>query len=159
MEFLADDGKIINVSSGAGDLSFQERKVRDKMRNKDMDRKVLLEIAKELEEATKTNSQGEIGWSKHYNNSKCLLNAYTRFVLPKELKQNQSVFALSPGFVKTDMTVGTSASLEPEEGAATPIYLIADVPFERDEKINGEFFRDCKVETYDKSNDGNEKSV
>jgi len=50
---------------------------------------------------------------------------------------------MCPGWCKTDMG-GDSANRSAEQGADTVVYL-TNLPFERDEELNGKYFRDRKV--------------
>jgi len=77
---------------------------------------------------TKVNKYTDLGWAySPYDNSKVLLNAYTRWVLVNLVKGDQQCYTVDPCWCKTDM--GTSAAPYPvEKGAETPIYLI-NLPF------------------------------
>jgi NAD(P)-dependent dehydrogenase (short-subunit alcohol dehydrogenase family) len=77
------------------------------------------------------------GWSPAYCTSKTLLNAFTRH-LAFELSGNRiSVYAVCPGWVKTDLG-GKSAPRSVEEGAETPVWLTAEAPY----NLTGKIFRD-----------------
>jgi NAD(P)-dependent dehydrogenase (short-subunit alcohol dehydrogenase family) len=70
-----------------------------------------------------------------YSVSKAALNALT-LSLSKDLPQNVKVNSMCPGWVRTRMG-GSGASLSPEEGADTAIWL-ATLP---EDGPNGGFFR------------------
>lgn len=74
------------------------------------------------------------GWQSEFHPfycaSKALLNAYGRYVLANLVKENQSVFCIHPGWIKTDMG-GQEAPGTLEEGVVTNMHLIDKVPFGR----------------------------
>jgi NAD(P)-dependent dehydrogenase (short-subunit alcohol dehydrogenase family) len=97
----SSDARIINVSSGMG----------------------------ELDSLTTTATS--------YSLSKLALNGAT-IMLAQSLKpKNVAINAMCPGWVRTDMG-GTSATLSPEQGADTAIWLATEAP--RSE--TGKFWRD-----------------
>ena len=98
----SDDPRIINVSSGMGELA--------------------------------SLTGGYAG----YRLSKAGLNAQT-MLLANELKGEVKVFALCPGWVKTDMG-GQNAPRSVEEGADTAVWLASD-----ENAQTGKFYRDRKV--------------
>jgi NAD(P)-dependent dehydrogenase (short-subunit alcohol dehydrogenase family) len=77
-----------------------------------------------------------------YRLSKAGLNAQT-ILLANELKSTGiKVFAVCPGWVKTDMG-GQGASRPVEKGAETPVWLATT-----EEGLTGKFYRDKKVIAY-----------
>lgn len=145
---LTDDGKIIQISSGMGKLHVQGTEIKDKLSNPVLTREELLKIANELYEKTRELKQVEAGWNENsYSNSKCLLNAYTRWVLPGMLKEQQQCYCCTPGYCRTDMT-SPEATLSAEEGARTPVFLVK-LPFVRDETYHTKFIRTNQSESYD----------
>ena len=148
LPILAKDGKVIQVSSGYGGLNFQEQNVRDLVSVSSIRREDLMKLAEELREKTKEAKQTETGWNQQsYHNSKCLLNAYSRWVLPEVLKDDQQVYSFTPGHCKTDMG-GWNAPITAEEGAKTAVFLVK-LPFDKDETFNGKFFRNSALSSYD----------
>jgi len=146
LPYLAEDGKIINVTSENGLLSWQGQNIQKLLSDPSMTKERLMELATELRDKIKTGDFGKLGWSEIYDDSKALLNAYTRWILVKMLKGEQQCYCMDPGWCRTDMG-GKGAPLEVERGADTPVYLIG-LPFKRDEKYNGKFFMDRKVHKY-----------
>ena len=147
LPYLAEDGKIIMVSSENGLLSWQPAKMHKILDNPGLTKDKVMQIADELYEKTKTMTHTELGWAEPtYDNSKAILNAYTRWTLAKMLKGDQQCYSLDPGWCRTDMGT-SSAPLSVEEGADTPIFLL-DLPFKQDEKYNGKFFMRGKVHEY-----------
>ena len=144
LPYLANDGKIIMISSGLGALAYQEAKIQKALSDSSLTKENLIELTNQLTEKTKTLSHTELGWSDPtYNATKALLNAYTRWVLPKLLKGDQQCYTCTPGWCRTDMG-GPSAPLTAEDGAKTPVYLI-NLPYKADESLNGKYFDKCIV--------------
>jgi len=149
LPYLAIDGKIINISSGFGILNLQRTAIRDLLNDEHLSEKTLLYLANSLYEATKESKQQLLGFSEDvYLASKALVNAYTRWILPRKLKGDQQAFTVCPGWCATDMG-GKEAHRTVEQGAATPVYLL-NLPWKNDERLNGQFFRDDKVIDYTK---------
>jgi NAD(P)-dependent dehydrogenase (short-subunit alcohol dehydrogenase family) len=74
-----------------------------------------------------------------YRLSKTSLNAFT-ILLASELQYSKiKVFAMCPGWVKTDMG-GKKATRPVEKGAETAVWLATD-----DQPVTGKFYRDKKV--------------
>lgn len=143
LPYLSKDGKIINISSENGQLSWQG-KIRKVLEDPSLTREKIMKITDELAESCKTGKHKELGWSSPiYDATKVLLNAYTRWVLVKMVQGDQQCYTVDPGWCRTEMG-GPSAPLPVERGADTPVFLI-NLPFKSDEKYNGKFLRDCKV--------------
>ena len=149
MPFLSEDGKIVQISSLVGGLSFQGEKIQQRLKGPDLSREELFAIADELLEKVKENKYEALGWNtQHYHNSKCLLNAYTKFVLPKLLKDGQNCYNATPGYCKTDMTP-PDAPRSADEGARTPILTIK-LPAVKEQNPYRGYYEDEKlVETYE----------
>ncbi len=77
------------------------------------------------------------GWSPAYCVSKTMLNAITRHLAYELADKNISVFAVCPGWVRTDMG-GRSAQRSVEKGAETPVWLASEAPA----SLTGKIFRD-----------------
>jgi len=135
---LSDDGKIINVSSMLGQLSGQEEAPSKILRNEKLTEKELNETAENLLEIGRFDSSYGT-----YSASKALLNAYVRRFLPGKVKASQQVYAVHPGWVKTDIG-GSAAPLTIEESADDLVKLIS-LPFKNDEKFNAKLIYKMKV--------------
>lgn len=70
--------------------------------NPNITREQIFEQVKIYENGCLKGNVGSFSTSA-YATSKMMLNAYSRFVLRKELKPNQLSVAMSPGHCKTDM--------------------------------------------------------
>ena len=136
---LSKDGKIIMLSSGLGRLKRQGPEVRKILEDPNLTLEKLLELSGKLYEHCEHETPNDLEFSSSsYDATKCLLNAYTRWVLPKMLKGDQQCFCMDPGWCRTDMG-GSNADKSPEEGADTAIYL-TNLPFVKDPNLNGKFF-------------------
>ena len=141
LPLMSDDGKIISYSSLLGELQFQPERVKKILVDPDLSKDRLFELTKEFAADCRVGKKiDKKYWAPHaYHLSKCLINSYTRFVLPRMLGKNQSAFALKPGWCATEM--GTKyAPLTPEDGTVSCLKLIFKTPFGKDEKMNGKFF-------------------
>lgn len=82
-------------------------------------------------------------WQKEvypfYCASKALVNAYARHVLKDQVKANQSVYLLHPGWIQTRMG-GPNATGKLDDGVVTSLHLIDKVPFGRDPNLHGRYF-------------------
>ena len=103
----ADNPKVINVSSGNGQLDGLSANV------------------------------------PSYSLSKLALNGATILLADALRSRNIAVYAMCPGWVKTDMG-GSSAPRTPEQGADTAIWLATEATIQE----SGKFFRDRTEQSY-----------
>ena len=147
LPYLVSDGKIMMISSENGQLSWQPEKMHKYLEDPSLTREKVMDLANDLMEKTKTQTQTELGFSEAtYDATKVLINAYTRWGLVKMVKGDQQCYTVDPGWCRTDMG-GPSAPLAIERGADTPYYLLG-LPYKYDEKYNGKFFRNCKLHDF-----------
>ena len=141
LPYLAQDGKIIVISSTLGSLAFHKEKGVEILNSANSEEK-LLETARKVNEGFSKDILPEtLGFFNNgYHISKALLNAYDRFVLPQKLKGEQQVYTVCPGWCKTDLG-GPNAFYPVERGAVTPVHLI-NLPFKASNELNGKFVRD-----------------
>lgn len=141
---LTSDAKIINISSGLGEWKEQGNTAYEVLKNPDFKEKDLGDLASQFLQAAKEDKLKEAGFTKScYRISKALMNAWTHYVLAKQLKGDQQAFSVCPGWCRTDMG-SEMAPRTAEEGADTVIYLVG-APYKRNEELHGKFLRDRKV--------------
>ena len=129
LPLIKDGGRLVNVSSMAGQLN----KYSDSIRKKFREATTVGEITSLMESFKSAVAQGnekEQGWpSAAYAVSKAGVTGMTR-VIAMEAKEKGSktlINACCPGWVKTDMTKG-GGSKTVDEGAQTPVMLaLADI--------------------------------
>lgn len=143
--YLANDGKIIVISSGAGLLFLQSEKAREVLNDPSLTREKIIEIAKNFYQGVKEGKNDLLlnPAMGCYVSSKALINAYVRWFLARSVKQGQQVYVVCPGHCKTNLG-GENAPRTAEKGAETPIYLV-NLPFVVNDEIQGKFLRDKKV--------------
>ncbi len=143
--FLSDDGKVVQISSIIGQLQFQGETLRNAVTDPNLTEAKLHEIATNFIELTQDYKPWDaaVANDSSYPGSKTLLNAYVKNFLPAKLKATQQVYAVHPGWVKTDMG-GEDAPGALEEGADTIVYL-TNLPFKKDPELNAKLIGDRKV--------------
>lgn len=114
-------GRIVNVGSGGGP-NFVHSRQSDTEKRKYLFPMSEEEIEGEIEKIEATNDRSEA-----YRGSKALLACYTMDVAKNH--PNLMVSITTPGWIKTAMTVGSSASKEPHEGTGSLLHcLFGDIP-------------------------------
>ena len=147
LSLLSKDAKVIMISSSLGSLSGQGEAVQKVLNDDKLTEEQLHKLTDKLVEATKESKQTEIGFSPTtYSASKALLNAYTRWILPRKLTGDQQCFSVCPGWCRTDLG-GPGAMLSKEDGADTPVYLI-NLPFKFDTNLSSRFIKKRQVFDY-----------
>ena len=140
------NGKIIFVTAKSGTISkLKNENLIGKFKNaKNVDDVAKLgERFKKSIQEEKTEAEG---WYKNcFAISKLLLNYYAKLVIKKReiSRESINVFAMHPGWCKTDMG-GPHAPLEPAEGAERIIYLL-ELPDTVNKDFQGKFFDENKV--------------
>jgi NAD(P)-dependent dehydrogenase (short-subunit alcohol dehydrogenase family) len=135
---IRDDGRIVMVSSGMGEVASLSPELRARFLAEDLDRTVLVGLVQEFVRDVALGRHRERGWpSSAYRVSKAGLNALTR-VLARELApRGIKVNAVCPGWVRTDMG-GAHAARSVEQGAEGIVWAALLGP----DGPTGGFFRD-----------------
>jgi short-subunit dehydrogenase len=81
LPLLSVDGRVVIVSSTMGNLEDQKPSVRKLLEDPSVTEEKILELSLAYIEAAKKKEMGDFNWSA-YKTSKCLINAWTRFILP-----------------------------------------------------------------------------
>jgi len=144
--FLANDGKILMISSILGQLSFQGQSLQKILSDPHLTEKKLFEAANNVVEFAKDYKPYGPFTDSSYPASKAFLNSYVKNFLPKKLKATQQLYAIHPGWVQTELG-GEQAPLPVEAGADTPVYLI-NIPFTKYETLNAKMIGDRKIMSY-----------
>jgi len=139
LPYLSSDGKIIMISSNLAKLEFQGEPVRKFLQNSEMTLEDLLKEMKDFEEKAYKNEHIKAGYSKQiYHVTKAFLNAYTRWILPKKLKEGQTAFNVHPGWIKTRLG-GYDAAPQPIEESVISTLRVFNLDHEESLKWNGKF--------------------
>lgn len=111
-------GRIVNVSSASGPIFLQNLSDAN-LKGKLNQAWTIPGGLEELDTIARTIKGGN-----EYGASKALLNAYT-FLYAKANK-DLIINAITPGYIKTDLTAGSGASNPPSKGAVPPCWLMMD---------------------------------
>ena len=144
LPILADDGKVLQLSSILGTQQFQGETFRKLFDRDDLTEEELNKAAENFIELSKDyNPAPYIPQDPSYTVSKGLLSKYVKTILPKKLKATQQSYAIHPGWVKTEMG-GEGAQLSIEEGVDTTVYLI-NLPFVKNPELDSKLVFERKV--------------
>ena len=149
LPLLADDARVIMISSLLGQLSYQTS-VYEKFLSQSLTIDQINSKLKEIKQASLTGKPEDFAKANGlYSLSKAFLNAYVRWVLALRLKPNQSVVTLHPGLCETDCNgwckseeirkFGTPKTAE--EGTKTALHVIG-LDNQSSRQVNGSFFDD-----------------
>ena len=138
LPFLPRGGRIVNVSSGLGELSYIRRDLRPRFTDPSLSRPALDALVRSYLSDLDSGTAKKAGWPSAYSVSKVALNALTR-ILSRELQpRGISVNSVCPGWVRTDMGGRGAPRSIPVGGRS--IVLGALLP----EGATGGFYRDGK---------------
>ncbi len=139
LPLVQDDGNVVMVSSGMGELSAYSPALRARFLDESLDVSGLVALVEDFQSAVSAGRHTELGWpSSAYRVSKAALNALTRILSKKS--ERLRLNAVCPGWVQTDMG-GSSAPRTVAEGARGIVWaatLGAGGP-------HGGFYRDGKL--------------
>src|SRR4051812_2143521 len=137
LPLVAAGGTIVMVSSGMGELSGVDDRLRARFTDPKLTRDELVALAAEFVADVGAGRHRERGWpSSAYRVSKIALNALVRVWAPELAARRIIINAVCPGWVRTDMG-GSGASRSVEKGAASIVWAAA-----LDGEPTGGFFRD-----------------
>ncbi|EAS07675.2 oxidoreductase, short chain dehydrogenase/reductase family protein (macronuclear) [Tetrahymena thermophila SB210] len=142
---LSQDGKILMMSSNLGILQYQGEKGKQFLSNHNLNEQDLIQAAQNYINNANQNDT-TMFCNSSYHTSKALLNSYCRIVGPKILEPNQSMYAISPGWVKTDMG-GEFAEETIEQSGPFLADLITKLPYGRN-KLSFKFIEKMKEIDY-----------
>ena len=145
---LPESSKIIIITSTLGsyknlsDCTLKERLKNPKLTIEEL-KKIVEDFCAEVKAGRPPIKSGII---PVYSFTKLALNHYVSLLAnEKAIKEKGiQVYACHPGWVKTDLA-GPEAPLSLEEGAVCPSFVV-NLPWKVDEKYQGKYFADCKVE-------------
>ena len=149
LPLLKENGKIISVTSSMGKLGGLSTNLKKRLLDPNVASGDLDQIANEFFTACRNGDYASMGNGMRYKSAYCMskvcMNIYTRILAqsPEVRKKGVQVYAVCPGWVRTDMT-RNFALRGLKKGIETPIFLI-DLPFELFESLQGQFFYDKKV--------------
>lgn len=140
LPLMREEGRIVMVSSGMGEVSCLGAALRKEVLDPALDRAKLVAFVDRFIDDVANGTHTRHGWpSNAYRVSKVAMNAYVR-ILARDLERDPRhilVNAACPGWVRTAMG-GSHAPRSVEQGAKTPLFL-ATLP---KEGATGRFFRD-----------------
>jgi (+)-neomenthol dehydrogenase len=144
------NGKIIFVTSKSGTLSkLKNENLISKFKNaKNVDD--VLKLSEKFKKTIPEEKTEADGWYKNcFAMSKLFLNFYAKLIIKKRevSRESISVYAMHPGWCKTDMG-GQYAPLEVGEGADRILFLL-ELPDTVNKDYQGKFFDENKVVAFD----------
>lgn len=142
LQVIKPTGRLVNVSSMAGQLKSYPDAIRSRFLNaKSVDQ--ITGLMEDFKSAVKAGNEKEQGWpSAAYAVSKAGLTGVTRVIAREEHNggEKRLINACCPGYVDTDMTKHRGYKT-PDQGAQTPVMLaIGEI-----EGKTGEYWQNEKV--------------
>lgn len=135
---LAPEARVVNVSSGMGELTCLAPALQARFRDPALDVDGIHALVREFLGAVERGRWAGAGWpTSAYRVSKAALNAYTRVLARREPASARRVNAVCPGWVRTRMG-GSGAPRSIEQGARGIVWAARLLPT----GPSGGFFRD-----------------
>src|SRR5438445_660711 len=97
LPFLPDGGRVVNVSSGLGELSYLSRELRSRFADPAMTRSALDSLVSSYLSALEAGKGRAAEWPSAYSVSKIALNAHTRILARELVPRGIRVNAVCPG--------------------------------------------------------------
>jgi NAD(P)-dependent dehydrogenase (short-subunit alcohol dehydrogenase family) len=129
-------GRIVNVSSGLGELSYLGKELRSRFEDPSLTRHALDALVASYLSSLETGNAKREGWPSSYSVSKIAINALTRILARDLSAKGITVNSVCPGWVRTDMG-GPGASRRVPVGGRS-IFLAVKLPSD----ATGGFYRD-----------------
>jgi len=146
LPLLTEDAKILIISSNLGKLEFQGQTLRNILSNEKLTQEELDKTAENFLDLIKDFPPFMGSTDGTYFASKAFINAYVRRFLPSKVQSGQQIYAVHPGWVRTDMG-GSNADISVEESADGIVKLI-NLPFKRDDKLNAKLLFNVEVQEW-----------
>jgi NAD(P)-dependent dehydrogenase (short-subunit alcohol dehydrogenase family) len=146
LPYLSEDGKVLFISSLMGKLVGQGENLRDILADPALTEEGLNKHAERFLEILADYKQVGTVADPSYPASKAFLNTYVGRFFPSKLNGKQQCYAVSPGWVKTDLG-GAAAPKTVEEGVDTIVFL-TNLPFTIDPELNGKLVDERKATEY-----------
>lgn len=137
--FVPRSGRIVNVSSGMGELTSLGRGLRPRFEDPALTRAALDGLVDGYLADVARGDARRVGWPSPYSVSKVALNALTRILARELAARGIAVNAVCPGWVRTDMG-GRSAPRSVAVGARSIVQAVQLAP-----EATGGFYRDGRA--------------
>eukprot|EP00052_Salpingoeca_macrocollata_P017650 m.144097 g.144097 ORF g.144097 m.144097 type:complete len:267 (-) comp20450_c0_seq1:94-894(-) len=139
LPLLKESGRCIVVSSQAGDIKKLSEELQAKFRDPQATEESLAALLEQFATDVKEGKFAERGWPKQgYAVSKIGATALVKVVARQLEGSTQSIYAMCPGYCRTDMT-NPGAPRSAEQGADTALFLATEP---KDKLQNGGFYSD-----------------
>ena len=149
-DVLNKAGKIIFLGSLSGCLSRLNNELLISTFKNVKNSDDLFKLAEKFRNSIVNETIEEEGWCKNtFTVSKIIINTYAKVLGHRRdiTKEQLSVYACNPGWVKTEMG-GEHAELTIKEGAETPVFLI-ELPDGINKENQGKLFDKCKIASFE----------
>ncbi|KAF4671475.1 hypothetical protein FOL47_001527 [Perkinsus chesapeaki] len=142
MPIMAERGRIVNVSSGLGNLSQVSNALQHRLASPTASVRDILAVADEYMTAVEQGRHAEAGFADNmYGTSKLLVIAWTKALAREALSGPKRILVTTctPGYCATDMTE-YKGDRSATEGAEVIVWLAVDCDY--DEHMSGKMYRD-----------------